>query len=313
MSARKPLAVFIMGPTASGKTDLAVALQEALGGDIISVDSAMVYRGLDIGSAKPDAQLLARAPHQLIDIREPQESYSAAEFRADALAAMDASHAAGRVPLLVGGTMLYFRSLQEGLAEMPASDAEVRAELERQWQQQGAQSLYQRLQAVDPQAAEGIHPHNRQRLLRALEVYELSGRPISHFWQTQSQNRDSAGALPYTVVPLALCPASRSRLHERMKQRFHAMLAEGFIEEVAGLRRRPGMHGDLSSMRSVGYRQIWEYLEGRSSHEEMLEKGLAATRQLGKRQLTWLRRWPGVHWLDSESPDLSRQALKIIG
>ncbi|MDX1589256.1 MAG: tRNA (adenosine(37)-N6)-dimethylallyltransferase MiaA [Oleiphilaceae bacterium] len=313
MPEQKPKAVFVMGPTAAGKTDLAVDLKEALGGDIISVDSAMVYRGLDIGSAKPDPALLARAPHQLIDIRDPREGYSAAEFCADARAAMDASHAAGRVSVLVGGTMLYFRALQQGLAEMPASDPAVRSGLEQQWQEQGPERLHQRLQGVDPEAARGIHPHNRQRLLRALEVYEISGRPISQFWREQSQNRDSDSGLPYTVVPLALCPASRSRLHQRIEQRFDAMLEAGFIEEVAGLRALPGMHPDLASMRSVGYRQVWDYLEGHGSLEILREKGLAATRQLGKRQLTWLRRWPGVHWLDSESPDLSRQALKIIG
>lgn len=307
-----PKALFIMGPTAAGKTDLAVELAETLGGDIISVDSAMVYRGLDIGSAKPDATLLARAPHQLIDIREPWESYSAGDFTADARAAMDASRDAGRMPILVGGTMLYFRALQEGLASMPVSDASVRAGLEAQWQALGPQAMHQQLQAVDAVAAAGIHPHNRQRVLRALEVFTVSGQPISKFWQEQATTRDSGNGLPYTVIPLALCPASRARLHQRIAQRFHEMLGAGLVEEVQELRRRPGIHGELPALRSVGYRQVWDYLEGRCDRPTMEQRGLAATRQLAKRQLTWLRRWPGVHWLESEAPILSRQALKII-
>ncbi|TVP56123.1 MAG: tRNA (adenosine(37)-N6)-dimethylallyltransferase MiaA [Halomonadaceae bacterium] len=307
-----PKALFIMGPTASGKTDLAVELAETLGGDIISVDSAMVYRGLDIGSAKPDAEVLARAPHQLIDIRDPWESYSAGDFAADARAAMAVSHAAGRVPLLVGGTMMYFRALQEGLAQMPLSDAGVRANLEACWLEQGPEAMHQRLAAVDAVAAAGIHPNNRQRVLRALEVYTLSGRPISKFWEEQALTRDSGNRLPYTVIPLALCPANRSRLHERIAQRFSAMLAAGLVDEVAELRRRPGLHGELPAMRSVGYRQVWDYLEGYYDRPTMEQRGLAATRQLAKRQLTWLRKWSGVHWLDSEAPALSRQALKIV-
>lgn len=303
--AQRPIALCLMGPTASGKTGLAVALQEALGGDIISVDSALVYRHMNIGTAKPDAQLQARAPHRLIDIREPEETYSAAEFRDDALGEIERSQQRGRVPLLVGGTMLYFRALLEGIDNMPSADGPTRERLEWEWRHD-CERMHGRLEAIDPVAAQKIHPHNRQRLVRALEVYELTGEPISAFWQGAE-----AQALPFEPVLLALAPAQRDLLHQRIQQRFSDMLVQGLVDEVRELHRRPGLSSQTPSMRSVGYRQVWQYLDGDGDYDTMVFRALAATRQLAKRQLTWLRRWPGVTWLDSDAPDLSDRALKI--
>ncbi|WP_200842681.1 tRNA (adenosine(37)-N6)-dimethylallyltransferase MiaA [Zhongshania aliphaticivorans] len=283
-----------MGPTAAGKTDLALALSERLPCDLISVDSALVYRGLDIGSAKPDAQTLARYPHQLIDICDPAEPYSAAQFRRDALAAMAKSAAAGRIPLLVGGTMLYFKALMEGLAEMPAADAKTRAEISALAAEQGWPAVHAALAAVDPQSAERIHPNHSQRVSRALEVYRLSGVTM-----TEWQARQSTQVLPYKVYQFAIAPPDRSILHARIEQRLRQMFAAGFIDEVAGLKARADLHADLPSIRAVGYRQVWEYLEGEYDEAAAFERALIATRQLAKRQLTWLRGWEDLIWLNS--------------
>ena len=298
-------AIFVMGPTASGKTDLAVALARELPVDVISVDSALVYRGMDIGTAKPEPELLTEVPHALVDILEPVQSYSAARFREDALALMEASRKAGRVPLLVGGTMLYYHALQHGLSDLPASDPQLREQLHRQLQELGSQGLHRRLVRLDPLAASRIHPNDPQRLLRALEVIEQTGKPFSRL---QVEHRGSA--LPWRILKLVRAPQERSVLHRRIEQRFHGMLAAGFEEEVERLLARPGIHPDLPSMRAVGYRQMVEYLCGKCERETMVERGIVATRQLAKRQFTWLRKEAGAHWL-GDGPRVAKQALQL--
>lgn len=288
-----PPAVFLMGPTAAGKTDLAIALHEHFPFDLISVDSALVYRGMDIGTAKPDPATLRRAPHALIDIREPSVSYSAAEFRADALVEMARITRRGRVPLLTGGTMLYFRALSRGLAELPPASPEVRTAIEAQAREQGWRALHDRLAALDPEIARRIHPNDPQRIQRALEVIELSGRRMSEL-----QRRQDGPGLPYRVLRLVACPQPRSVLHERIERRFRRMLAQGFLDEVRALRARGDLRRDLPSMRCVGYRQAWSHLEGEIDCAEMCRKAIVATRQLAKRQLTWLRRESGALWYD---------------
>ena len=273
-----------MGPTASGKTTLAVELVKRYPMEIISVDSALVYRGMNIGTAKPGAELLAVAPHRLIDIRDPSVPYSAADFREDALLEMAEITTRGRIPLLVGGTFLYFRALQYGLSEMPAADREIRASLEAEAQRNGWESLHARLGAVDPQSATRIQPTDPQRIQRALEVYLLSGRPLSEF-HAQQPSAD----LPYHVLKLALIPADRSLLHDRIEARFRQMLAEGLLEEVGNLFARGDLSAELPAMRAVGYRQVWRYLSGQLEYEAMVEQAIIATRQYAKRQLTWLR------------------------
>jgi tRNA dimethylallyltransferase len=289
----EPRAIFLMGPTASGKTALAIELRRRFPVDLISVDSAQVYRGMDIGTAKPDAETLCRAPHALIDIRDPAESYSAAEFRADALEAMARITAAGRVPLLVGGTMLYFRALARGLAELPSASPELRAALEAEAREHGLQQLHDRLSALDPEAARRIHPNDPQRIQRALEVIELTGRPLS---ELQREQQDAE--LGYRVLRVVACPQPRARLHERIEQRFRLMLEQGFLREVEMLRARGDLHRDLPSMRCVGYRQAWSYLEGEIDRAEMVRQAVVATRQLAKRQLTWLRQESDAMWYD---------------
>ncbi|MWV12257.1 tRNA (adenosine(37)-N6)-dimethylallyltransferase MiaA [Pseudomonas sp. R-28-1W-6] len=317
MSERLPPAIFLMGPTAAGKTDLALALADALPCELVSVDSALIYRGMDIGTAKPDRETLARYPHRLIDIRDPAESYSAAEFRADALAAMAEISARGRIPLLVGGTMLYFKALLEGLADMPGADPAVRAELEARAALLGWPALHRELAEVDPESAARIHPNDPQRLIRALEVYRVSGLSMTAHRQRQAaENRglDAPGMahLPYTVAQLAIAPVQRHVLHERIALRFRQMLEHGFIEEVEALRSRGDLHAGLPSIRAVGYRQVWDYLDGKLNREEMTERGIIATRQLAKRQFTWLRSWADLHWLDSLADDNLFCALKYL-
>jgi tRNA dimethylallyltransferase len=312
-----PPAIFLMGPTASGKTDLAIELARVLPCEIISVDSALVYRGMDIGTAKPSRELLAEFPHRLIDIRDPAESYSAAEFCSDALAAMADITAAGRIPLLVGGTMLYFKALLEGLADMPSADPAVRAALEAQAAAEGLAALHAELTRVDPESAARIHPNDPQRLVRALEVYRVSGVSMSEHRRRQALRNLHAGAplgqaLPYTVAHLAIAPEQRQVLHERIARRFHLMLEQGLIAEVEALHARGDLHPGLPSIRSVGYRQVWEYIEGRLTRGEMIERGIIATRQLAKRQFTWLRSWPQVHWLDSLACDNLARTLKYL-
>ncbi|MEK1905061.1 MAG: tRNA (adenosine(37)-N6)-dimethylallyltransferase MiaA [Pseudomonas sp.] len=316
MSALPP-AIFLMGPTAAGKTDLALELADALPCELVSVDSALIYRGMDIGTAKPDRATLQRYPHQLIDIRDPAESYSAAEFRADALAAMADITARGRIPLLVGGTMLYFKTLLEGLADMPSADPQVRAELEARAALEGWDALHRELAEVDPDSAARIHPNDPQRLVRALEVYRLSGESMTAHRQRQAAQNSGLEApgmahLPYTVAQFAIAPTQRQVLHARIAQRFHLMLEQGFIEEVEALRVRGDLHAGLPSIRAVGYRQVWDYLEGRLGREEMAERGIIATRQLAKRQFTWLRGWTALEWLDSQANDNLSRTLKYL-
>lgn len=305
-SAALPPAVFLMGPTASGKTALAVELVRRRPLEIISVDSALVYRGLDIGTAKPDAALLRQAPHRLIDIRDPVQSYSAAEFREDALREMAAITRAGRIPLLVGGTMLYFRALEQGLSDLPKADPGIRARLEHELATQGLARLHGRLQALDPLAAGRIHVNDPQRTLRALEVIEITGRALSTL-QAQAPGE----SLPYRTLKLVRAPRDRSLLHRRIEIRFKEMLERGFEEEVSGLLQRGDLTPELPSMRSVGYRQMLRYLLGGCSREEMVERAVIATRQLAKRQFTWLRAERDACWLDESANPLS-QALALI-
>ncbi|WP_312282647.1 MULTISPECIES: tRNA (adenosine(37)-N6)-dimethylallyltransferase MiaA [Pseudescherichia] len=303
-----PKAIFLMGPTASGKTALAIALRKVLPVELISVDSALIYQGMDIGTAKPDAQEQATAPHRLLDILDPAQAYSAADFRRDALAEMAEITAAGRIPLLVGGTMLYFKALLEGLSPLPAADPAVRAKIEQMAAEQGWEALHKRLAEIDPLASARIHPNDPQRLSRALEVFFISGKTLTELTQTSGE------ALPYQVHQFAIAPASRELLHQRIEQRFHQMLASGFEAEVRALFARGDLHTDMPSVRCVGYRQMWSYLEGEISYEEMVYRGVCATRQLAKRQITWLRGWEGVHWLDSEKPEQARnEVLQVIG
>ncbi len=288
-----PPAIFLMGPTASGKTALAIELSRRFPLDIISVDSALVYRGMDVGTAKPDAETLRRAPHALIDIRDPSESYSAAEFREDALAEMAAVTSRGRVPLLAGGTMLYFRALARGLAVLPPASPELRKRLESQAAEEGWASMHARLAERDPEIAERIHPNDPQRIQRALEVIGLTGRKMSELQDEQGDDE-----LPYDVLRIVACPQPRAVLHERIEKRFAQMLDEGFLDEMTALKARGDLHRDLPSMRCVGYRQAWSYLEGEISHGEMCSNAVAATRQLAKRQLTWLRQETNALWYD---------------
>jgi tRNA dimethylallyltransferase len=307
-TSRLPPAVCLMGPTAAGKTDLGVTLVEQLPMDIISVDSVMVYRGMDIGSAKPDSATLARAPHRLIDIRDPAEAYSAAQFREDALREMAEISGEGRFPLLVGGTMLYFRALLSGLSSLPSADAEIRTRLEAEAEVEGWASLHRRLAEVDAAAATRIHPNDPQRIQRALEVYELTGVPLSELQQQQQVDQ----ALPYRIIKLAVAPADRSILHQRIAQRFEQMLREGLVEEVESLRQRGDLHLDLPALRAVGYRQVWEFLDGDIDYTEMIERGIIATRQLAKRQFTWLRSEQSLTLLDSLDGRLRDKALKYL-
>lgn len=313
----KPRAIFLLGPTASGKTDLALALAERLPVELVSVDSALVYRGLDIGSAKPTPEELARHPHRLIDICDPSESYSAGRFRQDALAAMAEITAAGRVPLLVGGTMLYFRALLEGMAQLPEADPVIRAEIEARAAREGWPALHAELAAVDPQLAAELHPNHSVRIERGLEVFHLTGVPLSELRRQRA--RDSVTE-HYDLRQLALLPRDRALLHERIAGRFRRMLEQGFVAEVEALRARGDLHEDLPAIRAVGYRQVWQYLDGRLTHDEMVEAGIAATRQLAKRQLTWLRRWPdlaGIYAQDvagrvRKNDEILAEALKFL-
>ena len=286
--------VLLMGPTAAGKTDLALRLAERLPVDLVSVDSAMVYRSMDIGTGKPPPEVLARVPHRLIDIREVTETYSAGEFRRDAMREIESIRAHGRIPLLVGGTLLYFRALERGLSPLPRAAPAVRERLEAQAERCGWSALHARLAAVDPAAARRIHPNDSQRIQRALEVFEVSGRRFSEWHRSGPRPAGPAGP----VVRLAVAPAERGDLHRAIDTRFRAMVERGLVDEVRGLAARPGVGPDLPSMRAVGYRQVWDHLEGRSDHAEMVERAIAATRQLARRQLTWLRSLSGIRWLD---------------
>ena len=307
--------ILLMGPTAAGKTDLAIEAAETLPVELINVDSALVYRGLDIGAARPSDQELARAPHRLLGFRDPAEPYSAADFRADALDQIEAITAAGRIPLLVGGTMLYFKALVEGLAPLPEADPAVRADIAALAERDGWPAVHQALAEVDPASAERLKPTDRQRLQRALEVYRLTGRPLSAFHGEHDTAAEPLAdgfyrfpGLARPVLSLAVAPP-RQELHRRIEARFHAMLDAGLVEEVAALRARADLHADLPALKAVGYRQVWQYLEGQWDYMTMAEKGTIATRQLAKRQLTWLRKWPGLIWYDSARDESRRACL----
>ncbi len=287
-----PLAICLMGPTAIGKTALALVLAEQLPVEIVSVDASQVYRNMDIGTAKPTLQERSRVPHHLVDIRDPAECYSAAEFRIDALREMESITRQGKIPLLVGGTMFYFHVLEFGLSALPAADPKLRARLREEAERLGWPALHARLARADPQTAARLHPHDAQRIQRALEILTLTGQPPSRL------TCGSRTPPPYRFLKLALIPEDRARLHRRIAQRFREMLEQGLIEEVKILYRR----GDLSlaqpAMRTVNYRQVWEYLTGKINYNEMIDAAIAATRQLAKRQLTWLRRYPGLHRIE---------------
>ena len=304
----RPSAIAIMGPTASGKTALAIAWSQRLGGEIVSVDSALVYRGLDIGSAKPDATTLAQAPHHLVDLRDPHQRYSAAEFAADAMTAMQDIVTRGKIPLLVGGTGLYFRALLHGLSPMPSADPMLRAVIAKEGATRGWDALHAELATVDPAAALRIKVGDRQRIGRALEVWRLSGRPISDW-----QNATVRQTFPFRVLKLVLCPADRAVLHARIEARFDAMLADGFLDEVRRLRADPHLQAlsdplDLPALRAVGYRQAWRHLDGLADARAFRAEAIAATRQLAKRQLTWLRGEIDALWFDPATDGVALDA-----
>lgn len=305
--ADKPV-ICLMGPTASGKTDLAVELVRSLPLDIVSVDSAMVYRGLDIGTAKPGAEVLARAPHRLIDICDPSESYSAARFRDDATREVDAIHAAGRVPLLVGGTGLYFRTFEQGLSVLPGASHHIRQRLAAEARQYGWAAMHARLAELDPASAERIHPNDPQRLQRALEVYELTGRPLSECWD---ENPGEPGH--YRWLKLVVAPSDRALLRQRAASRFQAMIDAGLLDEVSGLYNRGDLHENLPAMRLVGYRQVWRYLAGQLDYSDMITHAIVATRQLAKRQLTWFRAEQQTVWFDSLADGHIAAARSYLG
>jgi tRNA dimethylallyltransferase len=295
-----------MGPTASGKTALAVDLVEHFPLEIVSVDSALVYRDMDVGTAKPDAETLSRAPHHLLDIRDPDQTYSAAAFCDDALRLMADINARGKTPLLVGGTMLYFRALLRGLDELPRADATLRAALAAEAATRGWPALHAELARVDPETAARLAPNDAQRVGRALEIYRLSGAPMSALLDR------ARPVLPYRVLQLALIPSDRAVLHQRIAARFDAMLAAGLVDEVERLRRKHVLKSDLPSMRAVGYRQAWAYLDGDIDLKGLREQGIAATRQLAKRQLTWLRSWPDAVTLDCLADELENHAHERV-
>ncbi|HEY3300345.1 MAG TPA: tRNA (adenosine(37)-N6)-dimethylallyltransferase MiaA [Methylophilaceae bacterium] len=298
-----PPAIFLMGPTASGKTGLAVELYQHLPVELISVDSALVYQGMDIGTAKPDTATLAQAPHHLIDVIPPTQSYSAANFRNDALRLMAAITAKGKIPLLVGGTMLYFNALQSGLSNLPEANPEVRSRLDDEAALIGWPAMHDKLAIIDPETAARLKPTDAQRIQRALEVCELSGKPMSALYLATEQ-----AVLPYNLLKIAIVPSDRKVLHERIALRFEQMLAHGFLDEVRQLLKTyPSLTAETPSMRCVGYRQALEHLRGDYDLAELKEKGIAATRQLAKRQLTWLRGMDDTWEVDCLSPDLYRQ------
>ena len=299
--------IFLMGPTATGKTDIAVRAACELPVDIVSVDSAMVYRGLDIGTGKPEAHVLAVAPHALIDIRDPAQRYSAAEFRDDALAAIARIHDSGRIPLLVGGTGLYFRALREGLADLPPADHAVRADIDAEAVRRGWAAMHAELARVDPLAARRIHPNDPQRIQRGLEVHRLTGRALSEHLAIAA-----SGGLNCPLLVIVLEAGHRESLYQRISQRFHEMLSRGLESEVERLRVRGDLDLALPAIRSVGYRQVWEYLDGLGSRERMVERAVAATRQLAKRQLTWLRRESASHRFDSEDCATPATVVRLI-
>ncbi len=304
---KQAAAVFIMGPTASGKTDLAIELVKHYPFEIISVDSALVYKDMDIGTAKPTKEELAIAPHHLIDFLDPAQSYSSAAFREDALKLMDDIHRRNKIPLLVGGTMLYHRSLLYGLSELPKSDQAIRTKLEAETKQHGNAYMHEKLSLIDAPAAKKIHPNDPQRVQRALEVYLISGKTM-----TQLQQESQAESLAWDTYKIVVAPESREILRQRISLRFQQMIDQGFIEEVQSLYQRDDLDLSLASMRAVGYRQVWEYLQGKMNKEQMIERGITITRQFAKRQMTWLRREDDALWLATEADDIFEQAEKYL-
>lgn len=280
--------IFLMGPTASGKTALAMQIQDRFPVELVSVDSALIYRGMDIGTAKPTVKEQERYPHHLIDIREPTENYSAADFQRDAYQVISEIHARQKIPLLVGGTMLYFKALLEGLSPLPQADQATRNNIEEEAKEKGWEGLHQQLQDFDPQSAARLHPNDSQRISRAIEVYRLTGRTLT---ELQSETGES---FDYPLLQIAVMPEDRAWLHERIALRFNQMLEQGFIQEMEGLIARGDLYSNLPSMRCVGYRQAWEYLHNQYDHDEFIFRGVSATRQLAKRQITWLRSWQNV-------------------
>ncbi|HEX6832838.1 MAG TPA: tRNA (adenosine(37)-N6)-dimethylallyltransferase MiaA [Rudaea sp.] len=309
---QRPLAIFLMGPTASGKTALALQLAERFDLRLVSVDSALVYRGMDIGTAKPDVATLAKFPHRIVDIRDPAQTYSAAEFHGDALREMAAITAQSRTPLLVGGTGLYFEALQYGLSDLPEADSGIRARLTAEAAVAGWAALHGRLAQLDPAAAAKIRPNDAQRIQRALEVIEQTGRPLS-----EQQKASRSGRFGYRVLKLALLPGDRAKLHERIARRVDIMISQGFLDEVRGLRARGDLTPNLPSMRAVGYRQAWQHLDGAFDSAEFRDRAVFATRQLAKRQLTWLRSELDAIALDPFGADLdaaaARAAARFLG
>ncbi|GLQ73317.1 tRNA (adenosine(37)-N6)-dimethylallyltransferase MiaA [Vibrio penaeicida] len=303
MTDKLPLALFLMGPTASGKTEVAIRLRQKYPVEIISVDSALIYRGMDIGTAKPDEREQELAPHRLIDILDPSESYSAADFRRDALEQMHDIASKGKIPLLVGGTMLYYKALLEGLSPLPAADPAIRQEIEQDALTLGWSALHDKLKEIDPVSAKRIHPNDPQRLSRALEVYKISGKTLTELTKKQGK------PLPFRVKQFAIAPKERAELHRRIELRFEKMISAGFEEEVQALYARKDLHPDLPSIRCVGYRQMWDYLDGNCTLDEAVFRGICATRQLAKRQITWLRSWNDLTWLDSENIEDAQETM----
>ncbi len=303
MNKALPQAIFLMGPTASGKTNLAIELRKRFPVELISVDSALIYKGMDIGTAKPNKEELLQAPHRLIDIIDPAESYSAAEFHRDALREMDDIVAQGKIPLLVGGTMLYYKALLEGLSPLPAADADIRAQIEQEALQFGWGAMHDQLTMIDPVSAQRIHPNDPQRLSRALEVFRITGKTLTELTQVKGE------ALPYQVHQFAIAPRERAEIHRRIELRFENMMAAGFEKEARSLYDRGDLHADLPSIRCVGYRQMWDYFDGEGTLDDAVFRGVCATRQLAKRQITWLRGWKDLTWLDSDDID---SALQVI-
>ena len=334
-----PLVICLMGPTAAGKTDLALALTENLPCDIISVDSALIYKGMDIGTAKPDKAFLEKAPHKLIDIIEPIESYSVAQFYEDAYREMQEITAKGRIPLLVGGTMMYYRIIQQGIANLPSADEQIRKEIVQDAKLYGWAYMHAQLAKVDPESALRIKPTDPQRLQRALEVFRVSGKTMTQLWKEQknevgktsnnhyternvakitfpkANDQEILGGLPplpYQFLNFSIAPLDRKELHQRIEKRFDIMLNNGFIDEVKSFYAKASISLDTTAMRCVGYRQVWDFLDGKLSYEEMRERGIIATRQLAKRQLTWLRSWPNLYQLDTNDTKVLAKALKIV-
>lgn len=301
-----PPVICLMGPTASGKTALAMELCDKLPCDIISVDSALVYRGMDIGTAKPDSEELEQYPHRLIDLIDPKDSYSASQFCKDALAEIASIRAKNRIPLLVGGTMMYFKSLIEGISPLPEADKAIRAAIEAEAKARGWEHMHDLLESCDPESAKRIHKNDPQRLTRALEVFRITGNTLSQLTEIKGDRVSG------DVLQFAITPEDRSTLHQRIEQRFQIMIDGGFEREVAELKKRTDLHENLPSIRCVGYRQMWQYLEGEIDHKEMIFRGVCATRQLAKRQLTWLRSWPEIRWLTMENKDNLQQVLNAV-